>query len=217
MGLQKSETPTVRQTPGGAFAKPTQPAQLASSYTHKPGGRENMDKPRDTFNLWRAAMDVVAQRHAWGGKTFEPYEAGSIVGYRVSWGDLPICTLALAPCSTGATFGSYPPSMKERQMCPWFDAEAEALAYREEQAIVRAVHEEARRRLGNKPTKRGPTEKVRLRAECFKRLKDAHPDWGYDTIAQHAADELKDSITGNTVRNTYAAMGWKWERADRVR
>lgn len=65
---------------------------------------------------------------------------------------------------------------------------------------------------------RKPTEKTRLRAEVFKRLKDAHPEWGYDVVAQRANDELKtDSITADTVRNAYKAMGWTWERADRIR
>jgi len=63
-----------------------------------------------------------------------------------------------------------------------------------------------------------PTEKTRLRAEVFKRLKDAHPEWGYDVVAQRANDELKtENITADTVRNAYKAMGWTWERADRIR
>lgn len=68
------------------------------------------------------------------------------------------------------------------------------------------------------PPKREPTLKTKLRAETFKRLKDAHPEWGYDTVALRAAEEMKDNgITGSTVRNAYKAMGWKWGRSDRIR
>jgi hypothetical protein len=64
--------------------------------------------------------------------------------------------------------------------------------------------------------KHGPTVKTRERARVFKRLKDAHPEWGYDRVAMEALEEL-GHVTGGTVRNAYRAMGWKWERADRVR
>jgi hypothetical protein len=65
---------------------------------------------------------------------------------------------------------------------------------------------------------RGPTFSTAVRAQVFKKIKDAHPEWGYDTVAMHAAEELHDSrITGATVRNAFRAMGWRWERADRIR
>ena len=65
--------------------------------------------------------------------------------------------------------------------------------------------------------KRGPTAKTLARAEVFKRLKDTYPHWGLDTVAMKASEELSESVTGDTVRNAYRAMGWTWERADRVR
>jgi hypothetical protein len=65
---------------------------------------------------------------------------------------------------------------------------------------------------------RGPTVRTRERANVFKRLKDKHPEWGYDTVALQARDELKvTDITAETVRNAYRQMGWIWQRADRVR
>lgn len=68
------------------------------------------------------------------------------------------------------------------------------------------------------PERRGPTLNTQIRAEVFKKLKDAHREWGYDAVAMHAVNELGESgITGNTVRNAHKAMGWKWERADRIR
>ena len=100
---------------------------------------------RYTFGAWRDAMDSVALKFAWAGRTFERFEAGSIVGYRVASGDLPICTLQLTPCGAGAILGTYPPSVKERQNCSWFDAEAEALASRMERSIVHAIYNEVRR------------------------------------------------------------------------
>ena len=65
---------------------------------------------------------------------------------------------------------------------------------------------------------RGPAETTKLRAEVFKKLKEKHPEWGYGTVAMHAAEELRvDNISAETVRNAYRAMGWKWEGAARIR
>lgn len=66
-------------------------------------------------------------------------------------------------------------------------------------------------------SQRGPTEKTRIRAEVFKRLKDAHPAWNIDRVAMEATKELGEVVTAETVRNAYRAMRWKWRRADRVR
>lgn len=63
----------------------------------------------------------------------------------------------------------------------------------------------------------GPTEKIRVRAAVFRRLKDAHPAWSMDRVAMEASRELGEIVTGETVRNAYRAMGWKWCRGDRVR
>ncbi len=71
--------------------------------------------------------------------------------------------------------------------------------------------------LRSQQERRAPTRKVRDRAAVFKRLKDRHPEWGYDTVAMKATDELQEHITVDTVRYVYAQMGWTWERADRVR
>lgn len=71
-----------------------------------------------------------------------------------------------------------------------------------------------------KTNERGPTVKTRLRAEVFRDIKDKHRHWGYHAVADEAMRahrELGDGITGETVRNAYKAMGWTWERADRVR
>jgi hypothetical protein len=130
-----------------------------------------MNQPIYTFDEWCAALDSVARRWGWGGLTFEPYQAGTIVGYRVASGALPICTLQLTPCKTGAIFGTYPPSMKERQSCSWFDLEAEALAGRKENQIVRAVYQEMSRLWDEKVGKEvhdGP------KAGTLDRVKEAH-------------------------------------------
>lgn len=65
--------------------------------------------------------------------------------------------------------------------------------------------------------RRGPTEKMKIRAEAFKRIKDAHPNWNVDRVATEASRELREVVTAETVRNAYRAMGWKWQRGDRAR
>lgn len=73
---------------------------------------------------------------------------------------------------------------------------------------------------------RGPTIKTQERAKVFRRLKEEHPEWNYDTVALNACEELREIVTGQTVRNAYRAMReaypdqaeeWTWERADRIR
>lgn len=59
---------------------------------------------------------------------------------------------------------------------------------------------------------KGPTDKTKLRAECLRRLKEAHPDWSRVQVAMAATQELSESITDNTVRDVYRAMGWKWPK-----
>ena len=71
--------------------------------------------------------------------------------------------------------------------------------------------------LAGVPAQNCPTEKTRIRATVFKRLKDAHPNWNRERVAMEATKELGEFVTSETVRNAYRAMGWKWKRADRVR
>jgi len=65
----------------------------------------------------------------------------------------------------------------------------------------------------------GPTANTQTRGKVFKRLKDAHPEWSQKRVAIEASkpEELGEVVTSDTVRNVYRAMGWKWERADRIR
>jgi hypothetical protein len=65
--------------------------------------------------------------------------------------------------------------------------------------------------------RRGPTVKTQERAAVFKRLKDEHPAWSQEKVAMEAREELGETVTGETVRNAYKAMGWVWQRADRIR
>lgn len=64
---------------------------------------------------------------------------------------------------------------------------------------------------------RGPTVKTQIRGEVFKRLKDEFPEWSQDKVAMEACEELGEYVTADTVRYVYRVMGWKWERADRIR
>ncbi len=67
--------------------------------------------------------------------------------------------------------------------------------------------------------RRGPTEKTKQRAKVFKALKDAHPEWDYDRVALEASEKYSwvGAISGETVRNAYRAMKWKFEKSDRIR
>ncbi len=126
-----------------------------------------MEGSRFTFAQWCTAMDKVARRLGHDLLTFERFEVGSIVGYRVTRGDLPICTLELTPCADGAEFGTYPPNAQGRES-PLYDSEGEALALRMENMIVRAVHKEVRRRwgqAGKKGKRELPGEPGRRRLE----------------------------------------------------
>ena len=65
---------------------------------------------------------------------------------------------------------------------------------------------------------KGPTLKTLERAKLYKRLKDKHPTWSQSRVAIEANIQMKvDYHTRDTVRHAYSAMGWEWERADRIR
>jgi hypothetical protein len=71
----------------------------------------------------------------------------------------------------------------------------------------------------DKPEPDKPNERTRERAEIFRKIKDAHPDWSYEKVAMEAMQQHPElgEINGETVRNAYRAMKWKWERSDRIR
>jgi len=62
-----------------------------------------------------------------------------------------------------------------------------------------------------------PTARTQERGLVFKRLKKENPTWSQARLALEANRELYEVVTADTVRNVYRAMGWKWERADRIR
>jgi hypothetical protein len=64
---------------------------------------------------------------------------------------------------------------------------------------------------------RGPTLNTIERAKTIKEIKDRHLTWSYGKVAIEASKVLGEYISQDAVRNVYRAMGWKWERADRVR
>jgi len=63
----------------------------------------------------------------------------------------------------------------------------------------------------------GPNYRTKLRGDVFRKLKTDHPTWSQVKVADEACEELGEDVTQDTVRNTYRAMGWKWERGDRIR
>jgi hypothetical protein len=65
--------------------------------------------------------------------------------------------------------------------------------------------------------KRGPTVRTQERFEVFQRLKLEHSEWSQAKVASEASDVLRESLTAETVRNTYRLMGVDWERGDRIR
>jgi len=70
---------------------------------------------------------------------------------------------------------------------------------------------------GNESGNGGMSQKRKRRAETCKKLKNTHPEWSYTQVAMKAAKELGEEVTDDDVRNDYRAMGWQWERADRIR
>lgn len=71
---------------------------------------------------------------------------------------------------------------------------------------------------GKDRVKSTPTEKVQKRAEMFREIKDVNPGLSYAAVALKANLKLPDEkVTEDDVRNAYRAMGWKWERADKIR
>jgi len=60
-------------------------------------------------------------------------------------------------------------------------------------------------------------EERKRRAYACKELKDAHPEWSYTQVAMKATEKIGEEVTPDDVRNDYRAMGWQWERADRIR
>ncbi len=77
---------------------------------------------------------------------------------------------------------------------------------------------------------RGPTKRIQDRAMDIKRIKDSHPEWSKIRVAEEynrimeteiekGGKRLEDNkfVNENTVKNDYNAMGWKWERSDRIR
>ena len=97
----------------------------------------------------------------------------------------------------------------------WPEAGKQTTRKRGRQAETLAVGEN--RPEPPKRSKHGATVRTQEYGAVFKRLKDANPRWTQYKVAQEASDELGEHITADTVRNAYRALGWKWERADRIR
>ena len=105
----------------------------------------------------------------------------------------------------------------------WLDQIAEFEGETDQAIIRRCIRNLARKcgvisaTVSDAPNRRGPTEKVLIRAEAFKRIKDENPSWNTDRVAMEASEELNETLAAESVRNAYRAMGWEWQRADRVR
>jgi len=73
------------------------------------------------------------------------------------------------------------------------------------------------------------SESIIKRANAFKRIKDANPEWTLDKVAMEynisMYEKIKDGdrvefdkeASGTTVRNAYRTNGWKWDRGVRTR
>ncbi|MEP7200348.1 MAG: hypothetical protein ABI874_11060, partial [Chloroflexota bacterium] len=77
--------------------------------------------------------------------------------------------------------------------------------------------EDAKQETQEQQRKRGMTDERKLRAETFKRIKDGHPNFSYAQVSIQAHTSGYPDATDEDVRNDYRAMGWEWERADRIR
>jgi hypothetical protein len=139
---------------------------------------------------------------------------------------IPVCKMVIGPHGDGlGALSVIGFSMLYPELHPAENDELRVLGPQCREQLIAAILARARElfpdrgpEAAGEPVQRGPTFSTMVRANTFKKIKDAHPEWGYDTVAMHAAEELHDSrITGATVRNAFKAMGWRWERADRIR
>jgi hypothetical protein len=73
---------------------------------------------------------------------------------------------------------------------------------------------------------RGPTAETRRRAEVFKAIKDAHPNYSWARVAMEANRQAAVRVSpGQTppkfqahhVRYAYEAMGWGWKKSSSIR
>lgn len=60
------------------------------------------------------------------------------------------------------------------------------------------------------------SDKTQARASQFQKIKGEHPDWGYEKVAEKYNLDEKQDVTGETVRNAYRSMGWKWKKSTSV-
>ena len=104
-------------------------------------------------------------------------------------------------------------SSSDSKPCPCFGKPFEDFAER----VVQEARQLADAPPESVPAESGPTLRTQIRGEVFKKLKDQHPEWSQAKVAMEAYEELGEEVTADTVRNTYRALGWKWERADRIR
>jgi hypothetical protein len=63
----------------------------------------------------------------------------------------------------------------------------------------------------------GPTLTTQLRANAFKEIKTDHPEWSKPKVAEEYFKVHHEYVSSDDVGNTYRAMGWPWERSDRIR
>ena len=72
--------------------------------------------------------------------------------------------------------------------------------------------------LTKKPSKstKVPSDKTQARAYQLRKIKENHPNWGYEQVAVKYNEEEKQDITGETVRNAYRAMGWNWKKSTKI-
>ena len=102
---------------------------------------------------------------------------------------------------------------------PYVTGLLEGLGYPE----IAAQSGESEDQGGPPPKPQGGTE---AQAYLFKSIKDAHPEYSYARVARQATGREKAKADRGqrtreykwwNVRDAYKAMGWQWERADKVR
>ena len=65
--------------------------------------------------------------------------------------------------------------------------------------------------------KTGPSLLNKQRVALYEQIKQEHPAWTQEKVAQEATDNSVESHSVDSVRNAYRDVGVKWERGDRPR
>jgi hypothetical protein len=92
--------------------------------------------------------------------------------------------------------------------------------------LVSELVEPVQTQKGAEPRTPKPTAETERRANLFRSIKNEHPSYSYEKVALEATrrervkagkGEKPTEYHKHNVRDAYSAMGWQWERGDKIR